>query len=285
VETLQKRGKLILQETLKLELSNEKTLITHAGKEKARFLGYEIHALQSTSSRDERRRRNINGRVGLRVPEKVGETKCQQYMHQGKARHRAEMLNDSDFTIIAHYQSEFRGLVEYYRMAYNLSQSLDKVKRITEISLTKTLAAKHKISRAEVYKRYRSTILKDGKRYKGLQITIERKDKKPLVAQWGGIPLTWNIQAPIIEQVPRWGDRTELEKRLLANTCEYCGTTKDIEVHHIRALKDLGKYTGREKPEWVKIMAARKRKTLVLCRTCHQDVHAGRPLRRQKSSS
>jgi hypothetical protein len=40
--------------------------------------------------------------------------------------------------------------------------------------------------------------------------------------------------------------------------------TDKIEVHHIRALKDLEKYTGREKPQWGQIMAARRRKTLDL---------------------
>src|SRR5260370_40579870 len=55
--------------------------------------------------------------------------------------------------------------------------------------------------------------------------------------------------------------------------------------YHIRALKDLDSYTGREKPPWVKIMAARRRKTLVLCRTCHKDIQYGHPVRRHTSSS
>jgi len=79
----------------------------------------------------------------------------------------------------------------------------------------------------------------------------------------------------------------ELEKRLLAQVCEICEATHlttQIEVHHIRALKDLKPYDGREKPLWVKIMAARRRKTLVLCRTCHDDLHAGRPLKRKHPS-
>jgi len=49
-------------------------------------------------------------------------------------------------------------------------------------------------------------------------------------------------------------------------------------------LKDLQKYPGRAKPYWVYIMAARKRKTLVVCRTCHEDITFGRPLRRQPIS-
>ncbi|HEY4386308.1 MAG TPA: reverse transcriptase domain-containing protein [Ktedonobacteraceae bacterium] len=285
-EDIKRQLGTFLQETLRLKLSNEKTLITHASSERAKFLGYEIQTLQSTTSHDERGRRNINGRIGLRVPEDVIYAKRKRYTRKGKAIHRTELLQDSDFSIITMYQAEYRGLVEYYRLAYNLSPALNKLKARMEESLVKTLAAKYKVSKAQIYKRYRTTIVKDEKRYKGLKVLIERSDKQPLVAQWGGIPLTWDIQASIKDQTPRWNDRrTELEKRLLADTCEYCGSTENVQVHHIRALKDLQRHTGREKPEWVKMMAARRRKTLILCRTCHMDVHSGRPLRRQKSST
>jgi hypothetical protein len=77
-----------------------------------------------------------------------------------------------------------------------------------------------------------------------------------------------------------WG-RTELEQRLLAGYCALCGSTEDIQVHHVRAMRHLHEYSGRPKPEWVKRMIALKRKTLPLCRTCHEDVDHGRPLRRQ----
>ncbi|HEU5375336.1 MAG TPA: hypothetical protein VFV38_07860 [Ktedonobacteraceae bacterium] len=98
------------------------------------------------------------------------------------------------------------------------------------------------------------------------------------------------VKTPVEDQPQRqiWNDRSELERRLLAQICEHCGATRlteTLEVHHIRALKDLNRYEGREKPSWVKIMAARRRKTLVLCRTCHQDLHAGRPLQHKRSRS
>jgi hypothetical protein len=113
---------------------------------------------------------------------------------------------------------------------------------------------------------------------------IPREEKKPLIATWGGITLIWDMQANLHDQLGwKWSSRSELEKRLLAQVCEVCEATREtdqIEVHHIRALKDLKTYDGREKPRWVKIMAARKRKTLVLCRTCHDDLHAGRPFTR-----
>jgi group II intron reverse transcriptase/maturase len=274
-----------LRDNLKLELSEAKTLITHARSEKARFLGYHIHTLHEDTQRDDRNRRSLNGRIGLRVPEDVIEEKCRSLMAHNKVRHRPELYQDSDFTILNTYQTEYRGVVNYYRLAYNLS-NLGKWKWVMQQSLVQTLAAKFQLSVPQVYRKYRTTLLIDGVSYQGLQVLREREGKKPLVATWGGIPLKWTIQATITDQRRRvWGTRSELEQRLLAEVCEYCGSTDHIQVHHIRALKDLQKYDGREKPPWVKLMAARHRKTLVLCRTCHHDVHAGRPLTHPPSHS
>src|SRR5262249_1607330 len=143
-------------------------------------------------------------------------------------------------------------------------------------SFAKTLAHKHKTSVTKIYDKYQTEMEVEGKKYKVLQVTIAREGKKPLIATWGGIPLTWDIEATIEDQRPTaWQGRSELEKRLPAQICEPCGATRitdKIEVHHIRARKDLEKYPGREKPQWVQIMAARRRKTLVLCHTCHMDI-------------
>jgi group II intron reverse transcriptase/maturase len=276
---------VFLRDHLKLELSEEKTLITHARSEKARFLGYHIHTIHEDTQRDHRDQRSLNGKIGLRVPEEVIERKCQILMRGHKVRHRPELYQESDFTILNTYQTEYRGMVNYYRLAYNLS-NLDKWKSMMQQSLVKTLAAKFQISVPQVYRRYRTTLLVDGVPYQGLQVIREREGKKPLVATWGGVPLKWNIQATLIDQRQHiWNVRSELEQRLLAQVCEYCGSTEHIQVHHIRALKDLKKYDGRDKPAWVQIMAARQRKTLVLCRTCHHDVHAGRPMTRPSSRS
>jgi Type II intron maturase len=111
-------------------------------------------------------------------------------------QHRTELINDSDFSILALYQAEYRGLVEYYRLAYNL-HSLTELEGTMEISLTKTLAAKYRMSVPKVYKKYQATFQEGKQRYKVLQVLIEREGKKPLVARWGGISLHWDIQAPI----------------------------------------------------------------------------------------
>jgi group II intron reverse transcriptase/maturase len=271
-----------LTEHLKLELSKTKTLITHARTEKAHFLGYEISTFQRNDARERTyyQRRVLNGKVGLSLPKRVIQEQSQRYMKGNKPIHRPEMENDSVFTIISYYQGVYRGIVEYYRMAHNV-YLLNKLKWIMEISLTKTLAAKLKLSVRKVYEKYHTTLLVDQKPYKGLQVVIERKEgKKPLVAKWGGIPLRRRMDLPLPDTpYPYWDARTELVQRLLADTCELCGSQTDIEVHHIRALKDLKRYGRAEKPAWVKTMAARHRKTLVVCRSCHKDIHHGRPLK------
>jgi hypothetical protein len=291
-EDIKRQLGTFLREELSLALSEEKTLITHARSEAAHFLGYEITPMQNDTKHSRTKtglkRRSINGKVGLRVPRAVVIDKRKRYQQRGKPIHRTELLHESDYTIMATYQLEYRGVVKYYRHAYNLHR-LHALKKAMEGSLTKTLAAKHKTSVGSIYRKYRTQVEVDGKPYQGLQVSMAREGKKPLVATWGAIPLKWDIKATLDDQPQQiWHDRSELEQRLLAQVCEHCGTTHmtdHIEVHHIHALKDLNKYEGREKPSWVKIMAARHRKTLVLCRTCHVNLHAGRSLKQKRSRS
>jgi Type II intron maturase/Reverse transcriptase (RNA-dependent DNA polymerase) len=231
-EEIKQRLRAFLSEELKLELSEEKTLITHTRDSAAKFLGYEITIRQSntkqTLDRNGYRGRSINGDIGLKVPTKVIREKGKRYMRNGKPFHRAELLNESDYTILATYQLEYRGIVNYYRLADNL-RTLQKLKWVMEQSLTKTLAAKHKISVRKVYQKYHADLDSDGKTYKGLQVTVSREGKKPLVATWGGISLIWDINAPIDDQLkPYQWNKSELEKRLLAQVCEQCGATRPL---------------------------------------------------------
>ena len=132
-------------------------------------------------------------------------------------------------------------------------------------------------------RKYRAEVETPYGRMRCLRVVVERgAAKKPLVAQFGGIPLRRQRKAVLNDQSPKINtDRgNELLKRLLADTCELCGAEQDCEVHHIRKLADLKRYGRREKPVWVQIMAARRRKTLVVCRACHLAIHAGKPVGR-----
>jgi AI2M/AI1M-like, HNH endonuclease/Type II intron maturase len=231
-------------------------------------------------------RRSINAQIGFQVPKDVIDQKCQDYTEEGKPIHRPDLLKDTVLTILSTYQAEYRGLVEYYRLAHDLSLKLPRLKWDMERSLIKTLAAKLQIPGPQVYKRYQATIIVKEKSYKGLRVTKEREGKKPLVAEWGGIPLTWNIGATLNDQLGHiWSTRSELEERLLADICEHCGTHEKCQVHHVRALKDLQVKGRRPKPRWMVLMAARQRKTLVVCKTCHEDITYGRPMRRHEANT
>ena len=132
-----------LREELRLELSLEKTLITHAQEDAARFLGYEIVIQHADDKLDKRGRRSVNGHVGLRLPIDVLHTQCDRYMRKGKPEQRPIWIEDDDYTIISHYQAEFRGIVNYYLLAHNVSW-LNRLKWVMETSMLKTLAAKHR---------------------------------------------------------------------------------------------------------------------------------------------
>ena len=286
-EQLKESLETFLRDTLKLELSKEKTLITHATSQAARFLGYELVNQQANDKIDRNGRRKVNGRIGLRVPVKVIEQHCRAYMADGKPASRTQLIHDDDFTIVSRYQAEFRGVIQYYLLALNVSH-FGKLQWVMQQSLAKTLAGKHKTSRRKLIRRYQSTVQTEHGERACLRVVAQRGDgKRPLVAQFGGIPLKRNRQAVLVDRQPQryTSARTELVKRLLADECEICGSTEDINVHHIRALRDLNVKGQGTKPQWVQLMAARRRKTLVVCRACHMDIHAGRPLTRHASTT
>jgi hypothetical protein len=146
-------------------------------------------------------------------------------------------------------------------------------------SLTKTLASKFRITVAEVYRRCRGFIRDEyGNRKSVLQVQVQCEGKPPLIARWGAVSLRWRIEATIDDRLTPYRalNATELVQRLLADQCELCGSKESIEVHHVRALRDLKPKGRSERPLWARLMAARRRKTLVLCRACHVDLHAGR---------
>src|SRR6266702_3638468 len=222
-----------LRTELKLTLSAEKTLMTHAHTGKARFLGYEIGIMNRSDKFDHQRRRVVNGKVGMYIPEDVMQTKRKRYLRDDKPIHRPELLNDSDYDIIVRYQGEYRGLVHYYGLAQNLA-NLDYVRWTMATSLLKTLAGKNQTSVMQEAKRLNSTTKTSEGPRKCLQLIIPLEDKKqkPLVATFGGISLK-RCKNPVIQDqviLPYIRMRSEIVERLLNDTCEVCGSKERIEM-------------------------------------------------------
>src|SRR5258708_2100656 len=200
--------------------------------------------------------------------------KCTQ---EDKAIHRAELLARSDYEITYLYGTEFQGLLNYFALAHNVSSIMGKLKYFMEGSLLKTLAHKH-----------RSTLMKMAKQYKrkvnginAIVVTTPRLGQDPLTAVFGGQSLRHKKWVEIVDVKPNpyaiVAYRTELVCRLTAQRCELCDATNQLEVHHIRALRDVHKrYRGRPNPpKWAVFVMERRRKTIVVCHDCHRAIHAG----------
>jgi group II intron reverse transcriptase/maturase len=267
-----------LKRELQLDLSEEKTLITHARTQKARFLGYDISTTFCDSKLTDNER-SINGSIALRLPASFITDRCRPYLKNGKPAHRKGLTHVSDYVILCRYQAEYRGYVQYYQLAANLIW-LSKLHRVMRKSLLKTLVHKHKSSVAKMAQKYSHTITTSYGPRKCLKVQILRGNKKPLIAWFGAIPLKSTLKVRIEDQqvrIPGFS-RSELEQRLLCDTCEVCGSNNEIEVHHIRKLSDINVKKGNVNSEWLYLMKVRQRKTLVLCRKCHHNLHASKPL-------
>jgi group II intron reverse transcriptase/maturase len=272
-----------LSEKLKLTLSAEKTLITHANDDKAKFLGYEICVTRKEDLIADNGThggiRATNGNITLLMPVSVVRKYQERYCKKGKPIHRNELLVDTDFTILQRYQAVLRGLYNYYCMANNVSQRMARIWWILETSLAKTLASKVRGTVSEIFRRYKVPNASPRK----LQVSVHRDGKEPLVASFGGISLKRipkGMNAADFNFEQQWfkpgTNRSEAVQRMLAGKCELCGKEGLVEVHHIRKLADIDRPGRRPKTAWEKIMVARKRKTLVVCERCHNDITYGR---------
>jgi group II intron reverse transcriptase/maturase len=281
-EEIRRRIGEYLGRRLKLTLSPDKTLITHAADGHAKFLGYEITVTRERDclvrDRNGTQKRHANGCIALLMPQEVCRKYRGRFSEGGKIVHRAELLADSDYTILQRYQSVLRGVYNYYCMATNVSRRMRIITWVLETSLTKTLASKYRVSVNRIYEKY----LAKAPETRALQVVVERPGKTALVATFGGIPfrrIPEGLGGEEFRFAAAWfkhgGRRTEVVQRLTAGECELCGEGP-VEVHHLRRLADIDRPGRRPKEEWERIMAARKRKTLVVCMECHDRIHAGR---------
>ena len=269
-EEIKQRLARFLRDELKLELSADKTLITHARTQKARFLGYDIIAQHSLT------RPAVNGVMGLRVPRDVITARQALYRYHGTPWYRPGLLNLDDLQIISTYGQEYRGLAQYYLLAGNVHE-LDRLHRTAQVSMLKTLACKHRSTVTKMARKYKATIVtKHGPRA-CYEARKERPGRKPLVARFGGIPLKRQRKAVIDDRLPAPPiRRRELVTRLLRGECEWCGQRATVETHQVRKLADLTS-PGRQPPAWAVLMAKMRRKTLIVCAPCHRAIHGGKP--------
>jgi hypothetical protein len=275
-EDIRQRLAQFLREDLTLELSQDKTLITHARTGAARFLGYDI-TVQHNDRQLTRGQRHVNGHIALRVPTSVIKAKCAPYRVRGKPARRTQIINRDDYHIVATYGAEYRGIVQYYLLAGDVYR-LHRLRWAMQTSLLATLASKHRSTVTKIAAKHKAKITTSLGLRTCYEAIAQRAGKTPLVARFGGIPLTRHKTAIIIDRIPTGlpHPRKELITRLLHGRCELCQQPGQVQVHHVRKLADLNP-NGPAPPPWARLMARRRRKTLVVCADCHDHIHAGQP--------
>jgi group II intron reverse transcriptase/maturase len=266
-EEIKTRLALFLRDELKLELNEEKTLITHARTRAAKFLSYEVTVQHS------RERPSINGVIRLRVPQTVIKAKCAPYLKHGKPESRSQLLNYDDNGIINTYGAEYRGLVQYYLLAGDVWK-LNRLRWVIETSMLKTLANKHDSTVTKMATKYKTTIDTPHGPRTCFEASTLRAGRKPLVARFGGIPLKRQRKAVLEDhQPPTYINRKELINRLQTGQCELCEHRAQVEVHQVRKLADLTR-SRQPRPAWAQLMVKIRRRTLVVCVDCHLAIHA-----------
>lgn len=266
--------------SLKMELSEEKTLITHTS-EKAKFLGYDVSVRRNGKIKHGATgnvtKRTLNNTVDLSIPL---DDKIMPYLFEKRAviqkngeikpAHRKFLLNCTDFEIVSIYNAELRGLCNYYHLASNFCK-LSYFAYLMEYSCLKTLCNKHKTSISKFITKHRQ-----GKKW-GIPYNSKTGEKHLCFADYTESKKC-KIATDDISKEPIYhsSNRTTFERRLSAKECELCGTTSanSYEIHHINKVKNL-----KGKELWERVMIAKKRKTLAVCKECHYKIH-GRVLKK-----
>ena len=259
---------------LKMELSQEKTLVTHSS-EYARFLGYDICIRRNNEVRGTatgNTQRSLSGTVELCIPLS---DKIEKYLWKIKAVRvkdgtlfpieRTALVGMSELEIISSYNAELRGICNYYGIASNFSK-LNYFAYLMEYSCLKTLATKHKSTLAKIIAKY-----KDGKGGWAIPYETKKGKKRMWFAKWQDSKNDpWASDLISTATLKHMRSLSTFETRLKAKSCELCGidNAEHYEIHHVNKLKNL-----KATQPWEHYMLAKKRKTMVVCRECHKKIH------------
>lgn len=278
-EEIKNEIKIFLNKELKLKLSEEKTKITHLGTQYAKFLGHYIRAATLRQHIATRRRskdgqyqniRKSTSKPKILVPINDLKEKLIQKGFanvEGKPKYIGKFIGLSDYEIINRYNYVLRGLMTFYNMSENRSR-LGELIYIIEFSLANTLGAKHKLSLAKVFQKYGKPFRTNSK---GKVIIFDKPES--LRAEY--LNKKYTVISPLSKaqnadpfSVLNWDIK---ETNILDQPCFICKSNTQVEMHHLRHLKDT-----KDKSTLIKIMSKINRKMIPLCRPCHMEVHRGK---------
>ena len=265
------------KDVLKLELSAEKTLITHSN-DKARFLGYDVTVCNDCALKRAKGKGTVKaytGKIKLYLPKDKWVGKLLQYdvlrivTKAGEKEVWKPLQRDNYIFLPVHemvqkYNAQIRGIYNYYRLASNVSV-LNKFRYVMEYSLYKTVAAKYRITMTKAKLKYTKNrefrvpyATKGGTKYAVFYNEGFRRVKQAL-----------GSYADVIPDYQQRNKPKELFFRYKANVCEMCGAyVPSVKVYQVKSMNDLDVNT-----EWGLLMNHKRRKTLVVCGDCYNRIH------------
>lgn len=265
--------RVFLEDTLHLEMSEEKTKITHS-QDKARFLGYDITTAKNSALMYDSKhqlRKTHTGRIKLYAPRDKWQAKLIEYGalrirydENGKeiwdSHHRGNMVHMTDVEIVSQVNAEIRGIYNYYSIAENATV-IKNFAFILEYSMYKTFGLKYQKSVYKIQRKYRRNgiFMVPYNTKKGLKYCEFYHDgfKKKRYA--------CSFEPDLLPQYVKYDNPNYLRTRIKLGVCELCGeNTGDICMHHVKSLKSI-----KADNEWNTIMLTKRRKTLAVCPNCY----------------
>lgn len=261
---------------LNLELSLEKTLITNARANRAMFLGTFIKRVASDKSiwlarNSDLKKRAATGNIWMAAPilelikklEEKGFLKSIQFRWSPKSIGKFTAIPIQD--IILRYNAIVTGILNYYSFVDN-RRYLNKVVWILKESLRKTISRKLKINGKIFSRKFGEDIVykKYDKRSETTRFVIFCQPdltRRPMLFLGKAIfddPFrAYNFKVSTINH--------------LGQVCSSCGSSSNIEMHHLRHIKTISSNLD----SFGQMMAKINRKQVPLCRDCHVKVHKG----------
>ncbi len=267
-----------LEEKLKLNLSKEKTKITHAITEKARFLGVDIRNTPFESN--PLKKVNYKGkgiqlvrgstRPQLLAPIRkiVDKLASKGYLTAGKPTRVGRLIHLTPAMIVNHYVTVARGIINYFSFVNNYARMRARVLYILKYSCALTLCAKLRL------RTLHKTFAKFGynlaiKNDQGRIIKEFNENSFPHSAP--GFKTSNYDPLSIIELSAKVIPRTI--KMFEQSSCKICDSSEKIEMHHVKHLK---KNDSKPPKDYLtKLMVRMNRKQIPLCRECPLAIHKG----------
>lgn len=281
-EHIKDQIKYFLENTLKLQLSEEKTKITNLNNNYARFLGFVLYSYHTQKiSRDPIKKTlvrsggyNIKAGIDMnRVLKRLTERGFCGKTHRpiGKAPFSVLPIKE----IIAKFNYIIRGTANYFLPMVDTFRSFTQIYYILSYSCYGTISTKLKSSIYKIFKKFGTPpIFRVNAKIKtttGFYKQIEEKHRLITYLESKKAALALNEKSPSISS-DIFSPMAKINWRTAKNLnafCVICGTQENVEWHHVHAIRK-GKVVG-----FAQVMKQLNRKQIPLCRQHHLEVENG----------